>query len=133
MKKLLTLILCFALCLSITLPASATTVDTNEKTTASVEPRLRKDVTATLGNAWATVWTESNWLEADLEVTNNNSSAYDVKVQIVDSNNSKIIKEAKTIAPGKTVTFYNIPSGGYIIQGMSADGVAREYTLHLED
>lgn len=41
--------------------------------------------------------------------------------------------EEKTIAPGESVIFYDIPADGYIIQGMSADGQPHTFQLHYYD
>lgn len=133
MKKFLTLVIVVAMfIMPLSLPASASTVNITESETA-VQPRLNEEVTLTLGDIWVDVYTENNWLNADLTVSNHTTSAYDVDIRIVSKDHKKTLKGSQTIESGSSATFYNIPSGGYIIQGRATDGIGREYTLPLED
>ncbi len=133
MKKFLTLVIVVAMfIMPLSLPASASTVDITASETA-VQPRLKKDVTISLGNSWETIHKENNWIDADLTVSNYTTSVYDVDIRIVSTDQKKILKESRTIESGRSTTFYGLKSGGYIIQGRASDGVDREYTLSLED
>lgn len=134
MKRIITLFLVTALLmLPLSVTASASTVDSPKDASSTVEPRLYKKVTVNLGNSWADIHNESNLFSADLLVENFATSGYDVMVRIVSRDHATVIASEKTIASGKSSTFYNLPSGGYIIQAKSYDDVSREYTLRLSD
>lgn len=133
MKKLLAFFLAAVMIIvPMSISVSATTVDTTESE-SNIQPRLNKSVTVQLGNAWTVIYQENNWLTADLTVTNSATSYYDVDIRIVSKDGTTILKDGKTIESGKSVTFSSIKSGGYIIEGKSADDVVHEYTLKLSD
>lgn len=133
MKKFLTLVIVVAmLIMPLSLPASASTVDVTASET-TVQPRLNKKVTLSLGNSWETIHKENNWFDANLTVTNNTTSVYNVDIRIVSTDEEEILKDSQTIESGRSKTFYGLKAGGYIIQGRATDGVDREYTLTLVD
>ena len=60
MKKFLTLVIVVAMfIMPLSLPASASTVDITASETA-VQPKLKKNVTISLGNSWETIHKENN-------------------------------------------------------------------------
>lgn len=134
MKRIITLFLVTALLvLPLSVTASATTVDSVEAPSSTVEPRLNKTITVNLGSSWTDIHDEINWLNADLLVENSVTSGYDLKVRIVSRDHMNIIASEKTVSSGETTTFYGLSSGGYIIQAKSFDDVQREYTLRVSD
>lgn len=133
MKKFLTLFVVLAmLVVPMSIPVSAATMDDAEPE-ASVQPRLNTSVTVALGNTWTDIYLENNWFKATLTVFNHTTSIYDVDIRVVSTDHKSTLKSSQTIESGSSKTFYSIPSGGYIIQGKSTDGVPHEYTLSLED
>ena len=133
MKKFLALfIAAIMLIMPLSITAFAATTNTIEAE-AAVQPRLKKTVTIALGNTWTDIHVENNWLTANLTVANHTTSSYAVQIRIVSSDYVSILRESKEIASGRSGEFSNLSSGGYIIQGKSADDATHEYTLTLSD
>ena len=133
MKKLISLLLAMVMLTStLALPAFAQEMNNNESVTTNVDPRLDYYTTIQLGSAWTDIWTENNLIYANLTVKNMTTSSDDVLIRIISIDREDILKEAKTISPGHSATFF-LSSGGYIIQGKSVDNEAHTYELRCFD
>ena len=125
MKKILSVLLCFAFCLGVTLVCLSV-----YKANRRLDPPGQ--VSIELGNAWTTVWESGGRSDPALTVTNRPASA-PVMIRFVDAEHILIVDHGQTILPGGTAAFSNLPTDGYILQAKSANDLPREYTLVLEE
>ena len=133
MKRLISVLLAVVISIStLGITASAAEVDIGKAETVNVEPRLNYQTTIQLGSAWTDIWVEHNLVYANLTVKNMTTSSDDVMIRIVSIDREDVLKEAQTIAPGYSATFF-LNSGGYIIQGKSVDEDAHTYQLRCFD
>lgn len=97
------------------------------------EDPAQGNITVQLGSGWTTILEGTLTQTTDLAVNNSASSFYDVEVRILSGADAGISENRQIIPSGCWVTFSAVPTGKYLIQARSADGIVREYTLKLAD
>ncbi len=106
--------------------------DTNSQ--EEIEPHLDYEHKSYLStNGWSNVVNDNNWLNAELEVTNDSNNPGDIYVRVVDEN-GKIIVSSTFIELGDTITLDKIEfnAGKFYVQAKAKDE-AGNYTIKVKD